>query len=149
MHAQQHTRLFINRVFVICKARAVGGPDFSKDRPALLHNFRNSKTVPDFDQFSARDDYLAAAGQRRKRHQHRCGAIVHHNGRFRSGQAPQQFSSVHVAFAARARFEIVFKIAVLCGATAKFVHHRFRQRCAAQISVQNHSRRINYRLQRP
>src|SRR6266478_1271075 len=62
MHAQQHTRLLINRVFVIRKARAVGGADFSKDCPALLHNFRNPKAVPDFDQLSARDDYLAAAG---------------------------------------------------------------------------------------
>ena len=55
---------------------------------------------------------------------------------------------MHVAFAARAGFEVVFEIAVLRRSAAEFVHDCFRQRRPAQVRVQNHSRRIDDRLQR-
>ncbi len=55
---------------------------------------------------------------------------------------------MHVALAARATFEVIFKIAVLRGAAAEFVHDCFRQRRPAQVRVQNHSGRVDDRLQR-
>src|SRR5713101_2732260 len=79
MYAQQNPRFFIDGLLVVREVRAIRRADLAKDCPALLHDFRDSKAVPDFDQFPARDNHFAAASQRRKRHQHRRRTIVHHN----------------------------------------------------------------------
>ena len=68
MHAKQYARLLVDSAFVVRDVRAVRSADFAKVRATLLHDFRDSKSIANFDQFSARDDYLAAARQRRKRH---------------------------------------------------------------------------------
>src|SRR5204862_7064800 len=81
MHAKQYARLLVDGVFIVCGMRAIRGADFAKDRATLLHDFRDSKSIANFDQLPARDDYLAAARQRRKPHQHSRPAIVHHNCR--------------------------------------------------------------------
>ena len=109
--------------------RAIGRPDFPQDRAALRHDFRNAKAIPDFDQFAARNQHFAVFRQRRQDQQHRGGAIVHHDGCLRSGQPFQQVRGVHIAFAAFASFQIVFKIVVLRGRPAKFFHHGSGQRC--------------------
>src|SRR5207249_7766624 len=68
MHAKQYARLLVDSAFVVRDVRAVRSADFAKVRATLLHDFRYSKSIANFDQFSARDDHFAAARQRRKRH---------------------------------------------------------------------------------
>ena len=148
MHAQQNARLFVDCVSVVRQMRAIGCPDFAKDRAALLHNLRDSKAVPDFNQLSARNDHFAAPCQRRKRHQHPRRAIVDDNGGFRPRESRQQFGCMHIPLPPRTRFQIVFQVRILRRRAPEFVHGCFRQRRAAQIRVQNHSGRVNDRLQR-
>src|SRR5438876_1003093 len=64
MDTKQHARLFADGVFVVRKVRAIGGADFAEDRATLLHDLRDSESIADFNQFSARDDDFAAASQR-------------------------------------------------------------------------------------
>jgi hypothetical protein len=72
-----------NSVGVVGDARTVRGADFTQPRATLLHDFRDTEAVADFDQLTARNDHLTAARQGRQRNQHRRGTIVHHNGCFR------------------------------------------------------------------
>src|SRR6266568_8195522 len=121
MHAKQETRLFVDRVFVVGETRAIGGADLAEDCAALFHDLGDSKAVPDFDEFAARDNDFAAASKSRESDQDGGGAIVDDDRGFRAREALEQLGSVNVALAARAGFEIVFQIAVLRGRAAKFL----------------------------
>ncbi len=148
VHAEQGACLFVDGVFVVREVRAIGRPDFAKDRAALLHNLGDSKAIANFDELSSRDNHFALASQRRQSDEHGRSAIVDHNGGFRARQSRQQLGGMHIALAPRASFEVVFEIAVLRGAATEFVHHCFRQWRAAQVRVQNHSGSVDDRLQR-
>src|SRR6266567_2825283 len=133
MHAKQETRLFVDGVFVVSEARAIGGANLAEDCAALFHDFGDSKTIADFDELAARDDDFAAASKSREGDQDGGGAIVDDDRGFRAREAVEQLGSVNVALAARAGFEIVFQIAVLRGRAAKFLNDGFGKRRAPQI----------------
>ena len=86
MHAQQQPRFFVDRLLIICKPRPVRCSHFTQNCAAVLHDLGNAKTVADFDKFPARDNHFSASGKCRKGDQHCCGAIVHHDRGFRTGQ---------------------------------------------------------------
>src|SRR6516162_8418981 len=148
VHPQQYPRLFIDSIFVIRDARAIGGSHFPQHRSALFHDFRDAKTVPDFNQFAARHDYFAPARQRRERYQHRGGAIVHHDDCFRARQAPKQPRAVDIALAARSCRDVVFEVGVLGRHPPELFDHFQRERRAPQVRMQDHSRSVDDRLQR-
>src|SRR5208283_921530 len=147
MHAEEQARFIVDGVFIVGQARAVRRAHLAQDRAALLHDFRDAKAIADFDQFAARDDDFAASRQGRERQQHGRRAIVHHNGRFRAGQALDQARRVYVAFSACPGLQIVFQIGVLRGRAAKLLYHLGGKRGAAEIGVQNYARSVDHRLQ--
>ena len=138
MHAQKQARFFVDRVFIIRQPRAVRGSNLAEHRAALLHDLRNPKAIANLDQFSARNNHFASTRQRRQRHQHGRGAIVHHDRCFGPGKARQQLRRVHVALASHPRFQVVFQIRILRRDAAKLRHYTFRQRRTPQVRVQNH-----------
>ncbi len=146
MDAQQHARFFIDGVLVVGQARAIGCADLAQDGATLFHDFRDPKAVANFDQFTARNNHLAATSQGREGEQHSGGAIVHDDGGFGTGEALKQSSCVNVALATRPGNQVVLEIRVLRGGAAQFVDQLRRQRRAAQVGVKNDARRIDDRL---
>ena len=148
MHAQQGPRVFRDGFLIVLNASAVGGADFAQRRTTLRHHFGDAKAVADFYQFAARDNHFAVFRKRRKNHQDCCSAVVHHDGVFGARQTHQEFGRVHIALAARSRFEVILQIRVTNGGLAKLVEYRGRKRRTAQVRVQDHSGGIDHRLQR-
>ena len=148
VHAQQRAGVFVDGPFVVAQAGTIGGADFAQDRAALRHDFGDAKAVADFDQFAPRDDGFAALGERSK-HQKDCGgAVVHHDGVFRAGEAGEQFGGVGVALAACPGCQVVFEIAVLRGGISDRVSDGRRKRSAPEIGVQNYAGGVDERLKR-
>src|SRR5208337_3425149 len=116
MHAQQQSCAFGDGALVVGDARAIGSTDLAEDRARFGHDVRDAKRTADLDQFTARNQHLAAFGQRVQRQQHSGGVVVNHNGRdfaLRSVEKlPEQAIDVDVAFAALASREVELQIRV-------------------------------------
>ena len=83
MHAQQQPRALGDGFFVVADARAIGGAHFAKRCAGFRHHIRDAERSADLDQFPARDDHLAAFGQRVQRQQDRGSIVVYDDGRDR------------------------------------------------------------------
>ena len=76
---------------VVGAPRAVGRADLDQPRARLRDHLRHAEAAADLDQLPARDDDLRARpGQRRRRQQHRAGAVVDRQRRLGAGQLAQQ-----------------------------------------------------------
>ena len=102
MHAQEQRRLRADRAFVVGGARAVRRPDLDEPRARAREHVRDAEAVADLDQLAARDDHLAALGERCEREQHRGGVVVHDERGLGAGQAAQDPGQVILARAAHA-----------------------------------------------
>ena len=148
MDAKEHARFFVDGVFVVGNACAVGRADFAEAWRRFRHDFGDAEAVADFDQLAARDDDFAVARECGKNEKHGGGAVVDDDGGFGAGQPLRELRGVDVALAARAGFEIVFKIGVLRGGAAEFFDDGFGERRAAKIGVKDDAGGVDDRLKR-
>ena len=92
-----------DRALVVGQPRAVRRADLDQPRARLRDHVRHAEAAADLDELAARDDDLAPGpGQRRRRQQHRAGAVVDRERRLGAGQLAQQRLDVRVPRAARA-----------------------------------------------
>ena len=75
-------------------------PTSRSDRARLRQHVGNAEAAADLDQFAARDQHLAAAGQPRQRQQHGGGVVVDDDRRLGAGDRGEQALGVHRARAA-------------------------------------------------
>ena len=144
--AEEHARFFGDGVFVVGEARAIRGPDFAQRRAALRHDFGDAEAVADFDELAARYEDFAVARKRCENEEDGGGAIVDDDGGFRAGEALEHPRGVNVALTARAGLKVVLEIGILRRGAAEFLDGGFRERGAAEISVENDASGIDYRL---
>ena len=71
-------------------------PTSTSARARLRDDVRHPERPADLDQLPARHDQLAPARQRRRRQQHRAGAVVHDHRRLGAGQLAQQLLDVRL-----------------------------------------------------
>ena len=71
VHAQEQRGLARDRALVVGGARAVRRADLDQARARAREHVRDAEAVADLDQLAARDEHLAALGERREREQHR------------------------------------------------------------------------------
>ena len=76
MHAQEQRRLRADRALVVGGARAVRRADLDEPRAGAGEHVGDAEAVADLDQLAARDEHLAALGERREREQHGRGVVV-------------------------------------------------------------------------
>ena len=89
VHAQQQRRLRADRALVVGGARAVRRPDLDEPRAGAREHVGDAEAVADLDQLAARDDHLAALGERGEREQHRGGVVVDDERGLGAGQPAQ------------------------------------------------------------
>ena len=101
-----------DRIGVVAQVRAVRRADLAQPRAASQHDVGDAELAADLDQLAARDDDLAAVGQRLERQQHRGGVVVDDEGVLGAGQPAQQRLHVAVARAALLPGEVELEIGV-------------------------------------
>jgi len=153
MHAQQQARLFIDGILVIRQVGAIRSSHLAKDRPALLHNLRDSKNHPPISISSpAGDNHFPRprASAASVTSTAAC-AIVHYNGCFRPPSAALAIHPcAHRAFpraspASRSYSRLLYCVALRRNSSTTLSFSGARPK----FRMQNYSRRVDHRLQRP
>ena len=101
-----------DRALVVGRARAVRRSDLDEPRARAREDVGDPEAVADLDQLAARDEHLAAFGERGEREQHRGGVVVDDERRLGAGQAAQDRGDVILARAPRAVGEVVLEVRV-------------------------------------
>src|ERR1700686_2753366 len=112
MHAEQRASVFVDGVFVVAQAGAVGSANFAKNGAALRHDFGDAEAIADFNQLAARNNDFAGSGESGENQENGCGAVVNDDGVFPAGETREQLTRVVVAPAASAGCQAIFEIAV-------------------------------------
>ena len=76
MHAQQQAGFFVDCVFVIGDAGAIGCSHFAQDGIRFRHDIRDAERSADFNQLTSGNNYLAIFRQRVERKQDGGGIVV-------------------------------------------------------------------------
>ena len=134
MDAEEQRRLGPDRPVVVGGARAVRRPDLDQARARAGEHVRDPEAVADLDQLPARDDDLAALGERGEREQERGGVVVDDDRRLGAGQPPQQRSEVVLTRPARPAREVVLEVGVAAD-LGDPLERGLRQRRAAEVRV--------------
>ena len=112
VHAEQERGLGPDRAVVVGRAGAVRRPHLDQARARAGEHVRDPEAVADLDQLPARDDDLAALGERGEGEQHRGGVVVDDDRGLGAGEPPQQRCEVILARPARSTREVVFEVGV-------------------------------------
>ena len=135
MHAQQRDGLIRDRLRVVAGVGAVGRADLDQGGAGLAHHVGDAEAAADLDHLPARDDHLAAAGERGEREQQRRGVVVDGDACLRAGDAPQQPAEVRVARPAFAALQVEFQVGVAAPGLRHRLDRRLRERGAAEVGV--------------
>src|SRR5206468_10317250 len=98
------------RTRVVLEVRAIGGADLDQPRAALSHYLGDPEAPADLDELAARDDGVAAVGERVERENECRGAIVDHDRVAGAGELAQQRRTVHIPRAAAAAVDVVLDL---------------------------------------
>jgi len=148
VHPQNHASFLIDRIFIIRDACAIRRAHFAKHRATLLHDFRNAKTVANFDH-SPRETITSPP---------RANAAS-----VASTAAAQLFTTIAASapvncsisrelctsrFPRAPAANVVFKIGILRRQFAETLQNGSRQRRSPQVRVQDHAGGIDHSAQR-
>ena len=135
--AQEQRGVRSDRPLVVGGAGPVRRPDLDEAGAGASEHVRDPEAVADLDQLPARDDDLAALGERGERKQDRGGVVVDDQRRLGTREPAQERREVILARAAGAAREVVLEVGVARG----LAHPRQRalgERRAAEIRVHEH-----------
>ena len=142
MHAQEQRRLRPDRALVVGGAGAVRRADLDEPRAGAGEHLRDPEAVADLDQLAARDEHLAALGERREREQDGGGVVVDDERGLGAGQAAQDRGRVHLARAARAGVEVVLEVRPAAADLEHALERLGRERRPAEVRVHDHAGRV-------
>ena len=97
VHAQEHRGSRPDRALVVGDPGPVRRPHLDEPGARAGEHVRNPEAVPDLDQLAARDEHLAALGQRSEGEQHRGRVVVDDERGLGAGQPPQHVGQVMLA----------------------------------------------------
>src|SRR5439155_6232518 len=101
----------------------------------------------DLDQLAARNDYLAALGQRVQSEEDGGGVVVDDQSALGADQLGEEPVGVGVALAALALLQVVFQVRILGGDPREVLDCLAGERRAPQVGVKNHARGVDHRSQ--
>ena len=112
MHAQQQSRVRPHGLAIVIKVGAIGRADFHQACAALAQHVGDAEATADLDELAARDDDLAALGQRRQRQEHGSGIVIHDQGGFGSRQAAEQVLGMQITRPPLPGLQVIFEVAI-------------------------------------
>ena len=145
--AEQQRRVRPDRALVVGGAGAVRRPDLDEAGARAREHVRDAKAVADLDQLAARDEHLAAFGERGEREQHRRGVVVDDERRLGAGQPPEQRREVVLARAARSGREVVLQVRV-SGRLPHVLERSLGEWRPTQVRVHDHAGGVEDAAQR-
>ena len=148
VHAQDHGRLGAERPLVVRHPGAVRRPDLDEPRSRAGEHVGNPEAVADLDQLPARDEHLAALGERGQGEHHGSGIVVHDERSLGAGDPLQQRGEMVLARPAGSRLEVVLEIGVASADLDDPVECGLGERRAAEVRVDQHPGRVEHAPQR-
>jgi hypothetical protein len=137
--AQEEGGLGPDRVLVVVHAGAVRRPDLDQPGAGPGEDVRDPEAVADLDQLATRDQHLASVRECGEREQDGGRVVVDHERRLGAGQPAQDRGDVVLPRAPCALGEVVLEVRVAAGDLAQPVERLLRQRCAAEVGVDDHA----------
>ena len=142
VHPQEQRRLGPDRTLVVRGASPVRRPDLDEPRARARQHVRDPEAVADLDQLAARDEHLPSLGERGQGEQDSGRVVVHDEHSLRARQTSEDPRHVILPRAARARAQVVLEVRVAAPDLVDALESRLRQRCAPQVRVHDHARRV-------
>ncbi len=136
-----------DRADIVLAVRAVGGADLDQPGAGARHDVRHAEGAADLDQLAARDDRLAALGQRVEHEQHGGGIVVDDGGVLGAGQLAEKAAQMIVALAAPAAVEVEFERHGAAHRRDRRLDRCLGEQRAAEIGVQHGAGQIEDRPQ--
>ena len=144
VHPEDRRRVGADRALVVGRARAVRRPDLDHPRARAGEDVGDPEPVADLDQLAARDDDLAALGQRRDGKEDGGGVVVDDERGLGAGQSPERGGDVGLPRPARARLEVELEVRVRGADLLHACERRRRERRAAEVRVDDHAGRVQH-----
>jgi hypothetical protein len=142
--SKQHCGLGADGILVVGGARAVGRSDLDELRAGPGQHVRDAEPVADLDQFAARDDYLAALGERGEGEQDGRGVVVDDERRLGACQALQRRGSVILSRASPSGGQVELEIGVAAPGRASPLERRLGERRAPEVRVDDDAGRVQH-----
>ena len=146
--AQDHGRLGAERTLVVRHPGAVRRPDLDEPRSRAGEHVGDPEAVADLDQLAARDEHLAALGERGQGEHHGGGVVVHDERSLGAGDPLQQRREMVLARPAGTRVEVVLEIGIAPADLDDAVERGLRERRAAEVRVDQHPGCVEHAPQR-
>ena len=123
--------------------RAVGGADLDEFGARSRHDIGDAEAAADLDKLAAADDDLLACGMGRQHQQYRGGVVVDHERVLGTGERADELRGMLFARSARTGVHTVLERAVPARNLGHGLGDRLRERGAAQVGMDNHTRGVN------
>ena len=143
MDLEYHLRIGRDGALIVVQMRAVGGADLDEFGARSRHDIGDAEAAADLDKLAAADDNLLACGMGRQHQQYRGGVVVDHERVLGTGERADQLRGVLLARPARTSVHTVLERAVPARNLGHGLGDRLRERGAAQVGMDDHTRGIN------
>ena len=147
MDLQDHGRFGRDGLLIIRQVRAVGSADLDELGTRGRHDVGDTEAAADLDKLATADDDLFARGMGCQHQQHRSGVVVDHERVLGTGKRADQLRGMLLARPARASVHAVLERTVPARDLGHGLCRRLRERGAAQIGMDDHTRGVDGRAQ--
>src|SRR5207253_3539188 len=121
----------------------VGGADLAQYGTADRHDLRNAKATADLDQLPAREDDFLALAKGTQGNDGGGGVVIDCRGGLGAGQPAKPLADGQLPRRALTGFQIQFEIEITAGGFVGGPGGLVRNRCPAQVRVQDDARGID------
>ena len=147
VHAQQQRGLGRDRALVVGGRRAVRRAHLDQAGAARGEDVGDAEAVADLDQLAARDEHVAARGERAQHEHQRGGVVGDGEPGLGAGQRGDQRRDGVLARAAAARREVELEVGVAAGDGVGRGQRLAGERRAAEVGVDDHAGGVHDRPQ--
>ena len=143
MDLEDHGRIGRDGALIVVQMRAVGGADLDEFGARSRHDIGDAEAAADLDKLAAADDNLLACGMGRQHQQHGGRVIVNDQRVLGTGKRADELRGMFLARPARAGVHAVLERAVAACNLGHGLGGRLRERGAAQVGMDDHTRGVN------
>ena len=144
MHAQDEGGVGPERALVVGDTCAVRGADLDQPRSGAGEHLGDAEAVADLDQLATGDEHLPPLGEGGEREQDGGRVVVDDERGLGAGDPTEKPGEVILPRSARTAVEVVLEIRVAAADLRHALERGARERCAAEIGVDEDAGRVDH-----